>query len=191
MSLSDNAVWSALKSPIRFQLFEAVRTSPGADARSLAEVLDASAPKLYYHLKILEHAGLLYADGGAGRKRSRGPEAAVYRACCVEFPAGFFDADAKAASRAQKLRRILADAGLDLALPKAGLPAGAWFHMRREHLTAREESAVRGHLAEVERILAGARMRRRGDRTLVAATALVGTIIVPLERGSLPDAPVE
>lgn len=190
MSLADNAIWSALKSPIRFQLFEAVRTHPGVDARTLAEALDASAPKLYYHLKILERAGLLLADAGAGRKRARGPEAVVYNPCCSEYPVGFFDGDPKASARTQKLRRILAESALVLAVPKPGMAPGSTLSIRREHLTPREESAVRGHMAEIERIMAGARMRRRSDRALEPANVLVGTIVVPLGKGSLPDAPI-
>lgn len=191
MSLADNAIWSALRSPIRFQLFEAVRTQTGVDARSLAEAIGASAPKLYYHLKILERAKLLYADGLGGRRRARGPEAVIYRACCEQFPARFFDFDAKAQARAVKLRRILADAGLALVLPKGGLVHGAQLLTRREHLTAREEAAVRSHMAEIGRILEGARARRSAEKSMLRATVIVGLMLAPLDGGSLPDAPVD
>ena len=191
MSLADAAVWSALKSLIRFQLFEAVRTQAGIDARTLAEAFGASAPKLYYHLKILERAKLLYADGFGGRKRARGPDAVVYRACCAEFPERFFDSDAKAQARTVKLRRILAEAGLALVLPKGGLAAGGLLLTRREQLTPREEAVVRGHMAEITRVVEGARARRADEKSMARATVLVGLMLAPLDGGSLPDAPVD
>lgn len=78
LSLANQAVWDALRSPLRLQVLEAVRARPGVDARGLAEALGTRPPKLYYHLKILVAAGLLRElDGGDGGSGDDGEFAAT------------------------------------------------------------------------------------------------------------------
>lgn len=131
LSLASEAVWDALRSPLRLQVLEAVRSRPGIDARGLAEALATRPPKLYYHLKILVSAGLLRESdvpgggGGNGSRNSRGPASTGYHATHDDHPDGFFDGHPTAALRSMKLVHGIAQTGIKAALsPRAPRIAG-------------------------------------------------------------------
>jgi hypothetical protein len=219
LTLANQAVWDALRSPLRLQVLEAVRARPGVDARGLAEALGTRPPKLYYHLKILVAAGLLRElDGGDGdlaagngestggsngssargsarwasRGSPRGPAATGYHATLDDHPEGFFDAHPEAAARSLKLTNGIAQAGIKAALsPKSARVASrSVSDFRNEALDAAEIEAIRGHIEAIRGILGAARARRRSRRELMRATAFVGVCIAELERAVLPDGPV-
>lgn len=187
MSLSDATVWHAARSLFRLQLLEAVRARPGVDARALAEAIGSSAPRLFYHLKILVKSGLIEAEPANNRRSARGPVAMVYRACCPDFTAGFFARDTRAAERSRKLDRMLADEALSTVFAKSDDGRRSWTLFRWEALRDDEIAAIRGHAEAIERILQAAQGRRRREGSIPRANMQVSLLMAPLGRPTLPD----
>jgi hypothetical protein len=46
-------------------------------------------------------------------------------------------------------------------------------------------------MAEIGRVIEGARARRTDEKSMARATVLVGLMLAPLDGGSLPDGPVD
>ena len=90
VSLANAVTWQALRAPLRMQMLEAIIACPGVDARALAEAIGCSAPRLYYHIKILVEAGLVVSSEGSSRKSARGPSATSYHSRLSDFPGEFF-----------------------------------------------------------------------------------------------------
>lgn len=191
-SVSDDAAWHAVRSPLRLQVLEAIRAAPGIDARALSVALKTSAPRLYYHINILLQSGLIVGterkDSDSQRQTTRGPEALVYRARTANFPDGFFTKGEQSLRRREALVRELFDGGMDRALASHG-EASAHVTVRREHLTASEALRVKSLLAQVEGILDAARTRRHSESKILSATHFVGCAFCELD-GELPDGPL-
>lgn len=190
MSLSENAVWHAVRSLFRLQLLEAVRSHPGIDARAIAEATGASTPRVFYHLKILVKAGLLEAKEANSRRNARGPVAMAYFPCCDDFPPTFFSRDARARDRARKLHRMLADDSLASSFPRSEGDDGGrqfWRLFRWEALREDEIASIRGHAEAIERILQGAKSRRRREKSLPSANLQVSILLSAGDSGMLPD----
>lgn len=190
MSLSDNAVWYAVRSLFRLQLLEAVRANPGVDARSIAEATGVSTPKVFYHLKILVKAGLLEARESNNRRASRGPVAMVYHPSCEEFAPAFFAREARARERARKLHRMLAEDSIASSFPRGEGDASGrqhWRLFRWEALREEEIASIRGHAEAIERILQGAKSRRRREKSIPKANMQVAILISGGATGALPD----
>ena len=185
-SLSDTKMWAALRSLLRMQILEAIIARPGIDARMLADALESSAPRLYYHIKILVRSGLVVEESLGERRRARGPEAAVYRARIERFPTGFLDADPRADVRRQLLVRELANQGLTHALPQIRAErATAVF--RHEVMLESERTQIQTYIASIVQILDAARHRRHTTNGLGGANAFVGICISPVTEPTLPD----
>jgi hypothetical protein len=190
MSLSENAVWHAVRSLFRLQLLEAVRSHPGIDARAMAEATGASTPRVFYHLKILVKSGLLEARESNSRRNARGPVAMAYFPCCDDFPAAFFSRDARARDRARRLHRMLADDSIASSFPRSEGDGGGrqhWRLFRWEALREEEIAAVRGHAEAIERILQGAKSRRRRDKSLPTGNLQVAILLSTGDSRMLPD----
>jgi DNA-binding transcriptional ArsR family regulator len=193
-SIADAAVWRAMRSPLRFQIFEAIRAAPGSSARDLAIALATTVSRLHYHLRILLEAGLIVskADGRAGA------EAARFSAAFAEYPAGFFGSAEGAEARREQLMHALAKQGLLHASRgrrtrrAEGAARGPVRHFSRlERLDEREVAEVLRHAAEISRIVEAARTRRSGGAPVAAATHFVGVCVTPLRAPALPDAPID
>ncbi|MFM7132837.1 MAG: winged helix-turn-helix transcriptional regulator [Planctomycetota bacterium] len=190
MSLADNAVWYAVRSLFRLQLLEAVRAHPGIDARAIADATGASTPRVFYHLKILVKAGLLEAKESNNRRNSRGPVAMVYHPCCEDFSPIFFARDGRARERARKLQRMLAEDSIAASFPRAegdGASDGHWRLFRWEALREEEIASIRVHAEAIERILQGAKSRRRREKSLPAANMQVAILLASGDLGVMPD----
>ena len=200
-SVSDDAAWHAVRSPLRLQVLEAIRACPGVDARTLSLALRTSAPRLYYHINILLQSGLISAHApkspvgasagtSASRRAGRGPEALVYRANGAGFPDGFFSQNDRCIERRETLLRELVDRGMAEAI--AAVSKGdASLSVRRERLTTGEADRVRSLLRQVEDILDTARARRHGDGRVVPATHFVAVAMTGVNGSELPDGPLE
>lgn len=194
-SVSNDAVWQAVRSPLRLQVLEAIRAAPGIDARALSKALNTSAPRLYYHLNILMQCGLIVGveNAGAGGRRptARGPEALAYRAHSADFPQGFFGANDDGHERREVLLRALFDGGLEVALSsKSRSKSAVHAVVRREHLTPSEATKVKALLRQIDEVLEGARKRRHSESKLVPATHFVGSTFCEID-GELPDGPLD
>jgi DNA-binding transcriptional ArsR family regulator len=188
--LSNARVWKALRSPLRLQLLEAIRARPGIDARALSTAIQASPPRLYYHLKILLESGLIVQSDESERQGSRGPAAVLYRPAFERFPAGFFDGDPRTIARRGKVMREIAELGLGYVASEH-MSARVSADFRHETLHEQEIEAVFKHVAEIRRIVESARLRRHREKVLVRATAFVGICVSTVETPVLPDGPLE
>lgn len=191
-SISDDSVWHAVRSPLRLQVLEAIRSAPGVDARALSAALNTSAPRLYYHIIILLKSGLIVGaerrDSDGRRESTRGPEALVYRARGVNFPDGFFSKGEQSVRRREAIVRDLLDGGLDRAIASIA-EQDAHLTVRREHLTATEAARIKSLLSQVESILNAARTRRHSESKVLSATHFVAAAFCELD-GELPDGPL-
>lgn len=193
-SVSEDAAWHAVRSPLRLQVLEAIRAAPGIDARALSKALKTSAPRLYYHINILLGSGLIVGvdgnDPGARRSSVRGPEAIVYRANSRDFDDGFFSDGSNSRDRHKELLRELFDSGIGFAIASE-TSESTHVSARREHLTPAEAAKVRALLKQVDEVLDGARTRRHGESNLVHATHFIGTALCELDGSELPDGPLK
>jgi DNA-binding transcriptional ArsR family regulator len=199
-SIADAQVWRAMRLPLRFQILEAIRATPGSSARELADALGTTVSRIHYHLRILLDAGLI-----APRSDARGgAEASRYSAAFVEFPPGFFGRAAGVEARREQLMHALARQGLRHASrgrrPRRGEPAPraprpneeqAQHFSRLERLDERDLAEVLRHAAEISRIVESARARRTRGAPIAAATHFVGVCVTPLRAPALPDAPID
>jgi hypothetical protein len=171
------------------QMLEAIIACPGVDARALAEAIGCSAPRLYYHIKILVDAGLVVSVEGASRKSARGPSATSYHSNMNEISAGFFAGDPVTIKRAGELFYAIAEQGLAKAIDSVNEP-GCIVDFRHEALLPQEVELVKRHMAEIRVVLATARRRRHGSKVLVRSTVFVGLCAISAGSPTLPDAPI-
>lgn len=190
LSLANRETWNALRSPSRLQLFEAIRSCPGVDARALAQTLGANAPKLYYHLNVLIKGGLVVAETRNERTLSRGPEARAYRAVFAEFPAGFFDGNELAIKRCKMLLDALSSAGIQAAIESAPLNGAGAPMFRLEVLDKADVAAIHASMQEIARIVESARNRRVGRDAPICATHFVSCCLAATNSPTLPDMPL-
>lgn len=183
----DDNTWRALRSPLRLRLLEAVGARPRVDARTIAETLGASAPRIYYHLKILLEAGLLVAENDVGRRRARGPEALVYRTSFDDLAA--YLARHGGPKELEPIMQELAAAGVADAIRATARGDGRARFMH-ETLTADEIAEVERALGRIAEILDGARGRRVAADGIGLATVFVGACLAKPSQPSLPDVPV-
>jgi hypothetical protein len=200
-SAADDALWQAIRSPLRLRLLEAIRAAPGVDVRALSGLLGTSAPGLYYHINILLACGLIEGhELGAPpaprapaaprlRKGSRGPIALAFRARDDGFPDGFFARHDRARLREETLVGELFNRGLSFAF-KSPHDTARNLVARTEHLTQPETSKLKALLRQVEEVLDGARARRHAGAHLVAATHFVGCVLTAVDGSELPDGPL-
>jgi DNA-binding transcriptional ArsR family regulator len=188
-SLTNSLTWQALRAPLRMQMLEAIIACPGVDARALAEAIGCSAPRLYYHIKILVEAGLVVSVEGSSRKSARGPSATSYHSNMNEISAGFFAGDPVTIKRAGELFYAIAEQGLAKAIDSVNEP-GCIVDFRHEALLPQEVELVKRHMAEIRVVLATARRRRHGSKVLVRSTVFVGLCAISAGSPTLPDAPI-
>ena len=185
-------MWEALRSPVRLQMLEAICASPGIDARSLAEMLDSSPPRLHYHLNILLSAGLIESRGDVDRRNRRGPTAVGFVATLGAL-GGQFVAGHGVDRQAIKVTREVADSAFEAL---TGFEAGSSdapigkLSLTHEALEPEEIEEVRSHIARIDEILAGARARRHRKGALVRATVFVGICFAAIVEPILPFGPV-
>ncbi len=203
LSLADRETWNALRSPPRLQLFEAIRSCPGVDARALAEALGANAPRLYYHLNVLMKGGLVVAEARSERTLSRGPDARTYRAVFAEFPAGFFDGSVLAIKRCKALLNALSTHGVQVAIeamaPEGGRDGGRDGGrnggrapmFRLEVLDEADVAAIHARMQEIAHIVESARDRRVGRNAPRCATHFVSCCLCTTTAPALPDMPLD
>lgn len=175
---------AALRSTVRLQLLEAIRTCPGVDARRLAQAIGSSPPRLYYHIKILVDAGLIREANHGSRSSSRGPAATRYECCDGVLPAVVLGPAGVRAEHFSRVRTQVFDEKGPEATPDASC-------FTREALRPDEIEKIRRLVGEIGEILKIARDRRRASGSLSAATAFVGVCLAKLKSETLPDNPLE
>ncbi|MGA1223005.1 MAG: winged helix-turn-helix domain-containing protein [Phycisphaerales bacterium] len=189
LSLANDAIWAALRSPMRFRLFESIRACPEVEVSALARAFGSTPQRLYYHLDILVKAGLAVEVHGAPGAKSRGPAPVRYKPAFIEEPDGFFDGDEKAAARASELLHAIALEGVKLSTNGSMLD-GAISDFCSETLTPDELTEIGRRIDEIQDILTEARNRRYRSGSAVKANAFVGLCLVPVSGPSLPSGPI-
>lgn len=180
--LGSDAVWNAIRSPLRLQLLEAVATKPGATARDLADALGTSAPRLHYHLNILANAGLL-------RSVSGGVNGAGYEV--AQMPSLQSNGEGSGEGRIRTLLVELVTSGMSSigrssdSDPQDGQASFA--RAGHEALAPHEIESVQAHLREIEAIFGRARERRTRARSLVGASVFLSICLASVQAPTLPD----
>lgn len=182
--LDSDAIWNAIRSPLRLQLLEAVATKSGATARDLADALGTSAPRLHYHLNILVQVGLLRSV--AGGVNGVGYEVAQMPA--LQANGGH------ASSGERRIRALaveLATDGMNAAGSSSESDAqdghASFARVGHEALAPHEVESVQAHLREIEAIFGRARERRTRARSLVGASVFLSICLESIHAPTLPD----
>lgn len=65
VSIGDRAVWNAVRSPLRLQLLEAIHAMGPLTIAQLSGVFGMESTGLYYHIRLLQAAGLVSRVNGS------------------------------------------------------------------------------------------------------------------------------
>jgi predicted ArsR family transcriptional regulator len=178
-ALSDAKVWSALRKPFRWRLFEAVRACGGISAQDLARRVGITSQLMLYHLQLLERAGLLTHDAG---KRSRG-KGGKFRARTDRI-----DLTIRGDAAIDRRRIDAIMAAFQAETRTDGAPdTGAGSAVRWERLTPIEAKRIARAHAEIEAILDEAATRRGGDTALPDATHAICSSMQRIATVTMPS----
>ena len=187
--ITGEAMWDALSSPSRMEVFEFLIAAGPSSAAELAYRMDKPADSLYHHIKILLDAGLIVETGA--RRVGRQTEV-IYDTVADDYR---FDVDGKSTKNHAMLRKLIAaalrttDRRMAKAFRKGGLVTehgptkSVWFRLEHAWLDAQELAAVNEHLAQVSKILKNGRNERHG--TLFGCTLALFPVV--RSRRSDPD----
>ena len=187
--ITGEAMWEAVSSPSRMEVFEFLIASGPSSAAELAFRMDKPADSLYHHIKILLDAGLVTETGV--RRVGRQTEV-IYDTVADDYK---FDLDGKSGKNNSMFRKLVAaslrttDRRLAKAIRKGGLVTepgpskSVWFRMEHAWLDAQQLAEVNEHLGAVMKILERGRNERHG--TLFGCTLALFPVV--RSRRSDPD----
>lgn len=164
-----------MASPLRIQIVDRLQMLGAAAVPAIASSLGRRPDSLYHHVRILERAGIIRADGW---ERSGSHNQALYRlAGEVRFP--YPTMSGRGASPMIAVTSALlrsADRGLAAALTKGGLKESGpekdlWCRVQTARLSASDLAKVNSYLAQADAVLASAH-ERPGERTITMMLCL-------------------
>ena len=175
-------MWHGLRSVLRMQLLEAIRAQGPLTVPQMSAIFDHECTGLYYHVKLLQNAGLIQVTRTSGAEAFAATGGSVKLKCNVKNPkeakrlgsivAGYVEASQKAvAADSNATNRGLALAGL-----------------RWENLENSEVSKIKGLQKKIHAILDGAKARRIAGRkpTQLHANWHVAVIAAPVHGTQYP-----
>lgn len=181
-SIADRAMWNCIRSVARMQILEAIRTAGPLSANEVGELLGNQSTGAYYHIRLLQKAGLIASTRNGVNELFTATQEAVRLKCNFK--------NAKEAQRMSKLvdglvtesRSSLASSVT--ATGTSGLLAG-W---RWEHLEAGEVAQIRNHQHQIAAILNQARARRNRAKkpAQMRANWHVGSFLAPVRDYRFP-----
>ena len=177
LSLADARVWSALRKPFRWRLFEAVRASGGISAQDLARRAGITPQLMLYHLQLLERAGLVRHEAG---KRFRG-KGGKFRACVESLSLRTTRGNER--RRADALLAALEEEARAMSAPDPISQST----VRWERLTGSEVRRIRAALSAIDSVLAEAAIRRSGDPDVPDATHVITASLRGLDAPAIPS----
>ncbi len=172
---------------MRMQLLEAIRAQGPLTVPEMSAIFDHECTGLYYHVKLLQNAGLIQVTSASGAEAFAATGASVKLKCNVKNPkeakrlravvAGYVEASQKAvAADANAANRGLALAGL-----------------RWENLESSEIARIKGLQKQIHAILDGAKARRVAGRKPAQSRANwhVAVIVAPVNGTQYPITGIE
>lgn len=176
-----------LASSVRQNLLDTLCAARVASVRELARELGMRVTALYYHLQLLERAGLVIRRG---TRRGRARHEAVYAARATHIALDYgLDSESGRGAAVRLGRTLLRAAARDFAVgvrsPLARSGGGRrnlWVSRVKAWLTDREIGAVHGHLRAIEKLMLPS--RRGPGRTLCAASWVLAPLGVEGKEGS-------
>ncbi len=187
LSLASNASWHGVRSVLRMQLLEAIRAHGPLTVPQLSAMFGHECTGLYYHMKLLQSAGLVHVTRTGGADAFAASSATVKVKCNLKSAKegrrlgtivnGYLDASHKSIAHSASASTR--------GLPLVGL--------RWEHLESGEIARIQSLSKQIHRILDGAKARRARTRTPEAALANwhVAVIAAPVPAGQFPIAAIE
>lgn len=146
----------AIRSPLRQELLELLDASGPCGVADLATRMGRPADRLYYHVRLLQEAGIIRP---AGSRKSGKRDEILYEPAAerfeVEADGDSTDAEHLVATLRPALRRAERELGAAVraaASDKAALERDVYAGRMRAHLTSSQRTEVRRHLREIERI---------------------------------------
>lgn len=175
-----------LASAVRQNLLDTLVATGEASARELAVQMGMRVSALYYHLQLLERAGLVIRSGA---KRGDARHEAIFapRARRIALDYGLESPGGRSAS-VRLGRALLRAAARDFAIgvhsPLArseGARRNLWMSRAKAWLTDREIGAIYGRLREIEELLLNA---RRGPGKVLCAASWVLAPLAAADKSS-------
>lgn len=181
-AISDRALWNAIRSPLRMQLLEAIRSQGPLTIAQLSQLFAAETTGLYYHIRLLSLAGLVSSVQSASVETLQATNGSIALQCTMKNPR-----EAKRARQliAGLLRESQREFESDQTALGAGMLAGG---LRWENLEPSEVAQIRSLQEKIHAIVDGAKARRsKGkDPSKASANWHVGSFIRPARAGQFP-----
>lgn len=181
-SLADRAIWNGVRSVRRMEILESIRANGPLTVPDLSELFKQESTGLYYHVKLLQQAGLIQPVGKDGRESFVASQSSVRVKCNLKNP-----------KESKRLRKIVdgfvATSQETFAADSSASGSGQLLRaLRWENLEASEVSKIKALQQQIQNILDVAKTRReRAKKTShTMANWHVGSFIQPACAGQFP-----
>lgn len=187
LSLADRATWNGVHSVLRMEILEAIRANGPLTVPDLGEMFQHECTGLYYHIRLLQKAGLIHVNGTGARESFTASQSSVR-----------LKLNSKNAKEAKRMRKLVnsyvAASQLSFAEDSAASGNGLLLRsLRWENLDAGEVVRIKKLQKQIESILDHAKARR-GRAKKVAQTRAnwhVGSFIQPVCGNQYPVTTIE
>jgi len=181
-SLADRAIWNGVRSVRRMEILESIRANGPLTVPELSELFKQESTGLYYHVKLLQQAGLIQPVGSNGRESFVASQSSVRVKCNLKNP-----------KESKRLRKIVdgfvATSQETFASDSSASGSGQLLRaLRWENLEASEVSKIKGLQQQIQNILDVAKTRRGRAKKVPQTMANwhVGSFIQPACAGQFP-----
>ena len=181
-SLADRAIWNGVRSVRRMEILESIRANGPLTVPELSELFKQESTGLYYHVKLLQEAGLIQPVGSNGRESFVASQSSVRVKCNLKNP-----------KESKRLRKIVdgfvATSQETFAADSSASGSGQLLRaLRWENLEASEVSKIKALQQQIQNILDLAKTRR--ERAKKASQTManwhVGAFIQPVSTSQFP-----
>lgn len=169
------------------QLLEAIRAQGPLTVPQMSEIFDHECTGLYYHVKLLQNAGLIQVTRASGAEGFQATSASVKLKCNVKNP-----------KEAKRLRAIVegyieTSQKAVAADPNAATRGVALAGLRWENLETSEVARIKGLQKQIHAILDGAKARRVAGRRSAQARANwhIAAFAAPVHATQFPITTIE
>ncbi|MDA1261781.1 MAG: helix-turn-helix domain-containing protein [Planctomycetota bacterium] len=187
LSLADRAIWNGVRSVRRMEILESIRANGPLTVPELSELYNQESTGLYYHIKLLQQAGLIYSVGKDGRESFAVRNETLRVKCNLK--------NAKESKRLRKLVEVFAAKSQETFAADSAVTGSSQLlrALRWENLEAREVAKIKALQQQIENILDIAKTRRvRAKKTSqTVANWHVGSFIQPARADQFPVTSIE
>ena len=186
-SLADRAIWNGVRSVRRMEILESIRANGPLTVPDLSELFKQESTGLYYHVKLLQQAGLIQPVGKDGRESFVATQSTVQVKCNLKNP-----------KESKRLRKIVdgfvATSQETFAADSSASGSGQLLRaLRWENLEASEVAKIKALQQQIQNLLdvAKARRGRAKKDSQTMANWHVGSFIQPACAGQFPVASID